>query len=530
MARLNTHLSATPQTRASTVDSLYRDPSVAPRNDSNARTSSYSVLSPTRSMNSDKENEQPETRGNTPRRGKAGGLRSASARMPTPDSGSTSGNGGKRRRTDNYTMARSQIREDAHDADEDAEQEDDDEQAKTPSQPPSQPPSQSPSQPPSQSPSQPPSQPLPEPEEEGDLRFYNPNQDPEERRRLRANMREHQRMLEDNRDDLVKSRDSGLLDALKTQNSLFSKVRQTADATVDSRFLVNASDLAGKKLNNSLGNSGVGIDLDQFVSKCIYFMKSGGHVAGEEDAPAVPVGDNDDEDPDGLDWALLGRRACFPCNKRPPTSSFLLGPLSVQKRVRTSQRKARSQRQPVGPATRPEEITNKDTQQSNKDTQLELVRGVGACLEAHITAAEPLVHQELEEIPDEITDEDQDAALKRHRLAMTAEGTLAVSLLDFAVNPHDFAQTVENLFYISFLVKEGNALIVKDAHGLPLLQPAYPSAISEHREKHVQKHQAVFSIDYPTWRMFIEAYGITTPLIPQREVEDFTVGANGWYT
>lgn len=36
----------------------------------------------------------------------------------------------------------------------------------------------------------------PEPDEEGDLKFYNPNQDPEKRRQLRATMRDHQRMLD----------------------------------------------------------------------------------------------------------------------------------------------------------------------------------------------------------------------------------------------------------------------------------------------------------------------------------------------
>jgi hypothetical protein len=161
----------------------------------------------------------------------------------------------------------------------------------------------------------------------------------------------------ENRDQMVQPNNL-LLDALKKQDSIFGKVRQTADAALDSRFLVNASELAGKKLNSSLqGNAGVGIDLDQFVSKCIYFMKSGGNL-DEEDAPAVAVPEDDDEDAgdDGLDWALLGRQACFPCNKRPPTMSFLLGPLSVQKRVRTTQRKARSQREPVGPATRPQEM------------------------------------------------------------------------------------------------------------------------------------------------------------------------------
>jgi hypothetical protein len=248
-------------------------------------------------------------------------------------------------------------------------------------------------------------------------------------------------------------------------------VRQTADATVDSRFLVNASDLAGKKLNNALGNYSAGIDLDQFVSKCIYFMKSGGYVAGEEDAPVIPVGDDDEDDPDGLDWAMLGRRACFPCNKRPPTASFLLGPLSVQKRVRTAtQRKARSQRQPVGPATRPQEIKEGDIQQHENNNLSNLVKGIRKQLIDHTKQGVDCVETELSEIPeDQIDEESKLAALRRYRMAMATDGEPAVNLLDFAINPHDFGQTVENLFYISFLVREGNAKIIKDEDGLPLL-------------------------------------------------------------
>lgn len=167
MARLNTHLSATPQqTRSSTVNSLYRDPSVAPRNDSNAQPASYSVLSPSASQNSDKENDQPPSRVNTPRPAKRG-LRGASARMPTPDTGSkASGNGSKRRRTGEYSASGVEVYVDEpEDEDEDEEEED-----ATPAQP--------------------------EEDEEGDLRFYNPNQDPEKRRRLRATLRDHQRMVE----------------------------------------------------------------------------------------------------------------------------------------------------------------------------------------------------------------------------------------------------------------------------------------------------------------------------------------------
>jgi hypothetical protein len=96
---------------------------------------------------------------------------------------------------------------------------------------------------------------------------------------------------------------------LVKENSTFGKVRQTADATVDSMFLVHASELASKKLSNSLhGSSGAVVDLDQFVSKCIYFMKSGGYRHGEENAPVIAVADDEEEDTgDGLDWALFGR-------------------------------------------------------------------------------------------------------------------------------------------------------------------------------------------------------------------------------
>ncbi|KAF2028215.1 Nse4-domain-containing protein [Setomelanomma holmii] len=509
MARLNTHLSATPQqTRSSTVDSLYRDPSLAPRNESNARTSSYSVMSPSASMNSDKENEQPKTRENTPQPSKRRGLRGASARIPTPDTGSTTGtNGSKRRRTGEYNMRGSrgpEIHEDGpDDGDEGAEPEDEDEDNPT----------------------------APEEDEQGDLRFYNPNQDPEQRRRLRATLRDHSRVVDENKDEMIKP-NRLLLDALKKQDNLFGKVRQTADAALDSRFLVNASELAGKKLNNSLqGNAGVGIDLDQFVSKCIYFMKSGGRIAGEEDAPALPVADEDDEaGDDGLDWALLGRYACFPCNRRPPTSSFLLGPLSVQKRARATQRRARSQRQPVGPATRPQEIKEGDIQQNENSNLSNLVKSINTRLRDHIEKVDGLVANELSEIPeDEIEPEDLAAASKRYRAAITPSEELAVSLLDFAINPHDFGQTVENLFYISFLVREGNAKILKDDDGLPLLMPAKAHEISEQRENNVQKNQAVLSIDYQTWQMFIKAFDIEEPLIPHREEEEANVAPGGWY-
>ncbi|KAF3037456.1 nuclear protein [Didymella heteroderae] len=508
MARLNTHHSPTPlQTRSSTVDSLYRDPSVAPRNANSARGTTYSVMSP--SQSSDKENVDSESREGTPQPAKRRGLGSASGRIPTPDTGSTVSSGSnKRRRTDDYDLnGASEVYEDEDEEENEEEQPGRPQRRRTTTAQPE------------------------EEEEDSQSKMYNPNQDPNKRREVRYQLRENHRQLEDNRGEYVKPNNKGLHELIIRNDSTFGKVRQTADATVDSRFLVAATEIANKKLQNSLhGSGGAGVDLDQFVSKCIYFIKSGGHRHGEEDAPALAVAEDEEDDTgDGLDWALFGRQACFPSNKRPSTASFLLGPLSVQKKIRTTQRRATQRRAPVGPATRPQEVKEGDITQSENSNLTHLVKGIKSKLETHIESAADAASEELEAIPeDERTDEDYSAAFARHRVAQTPDGEPAVHLFDFAINPENFGQTVENLFYISFLVREGNAEIVKDDDGLPLLAPAAPRGVSEQRDQGAQKHQAVFSIDYPTWQMFIDAYGIREPLIPHREREE-DIGGARWY-
>jgi hypothetical protein len=58
--------------------------------------------------------------------------------------------------------------------------------------------------------------------------------------------------------------------------------------------------------------------------------------------------------------------------------------------------------------------------------------------------------------------------------------------------------------------------------------PSKAHEISEQRENNVQKNQAVLSIDYNTWQMFIQAFDISEPLIPHREQEE-DIARGGWY-
>ncbi|KAF2686417.1 Nse4-domain-containing protein [Lentithecium fluviatile CBS 122367] len=525
MARLNTRTSATPlATRAGTVDSLYRDPTPASQLNraSNARTSSYSVMSPAVSQNSDKENDVPESRDATPRP-KGKGLAIPTKRMQrlvTPDSG----NANKRRRTGDYSLEPEEPEEpEESDGAEDgmplydgeentglAMPDDNDDEEE-------------------------------EEEEEGALRYYDPDQSPEERRQISANIRSQHREVIENHDDLIKHGNHLIPDHVKRANLNLGKLKQTTEAAQDARLIVTLTDTAGKQLNASLhgNNAGIGIDVDQFVSRCIYYMKEGRPAGSEEAGPTQSRArretqrqaedEEEDDNGEGLEWEFLGRAACFPNNKRPPLPSFLLGPLSVQKRARAVQtRRARSQRQALGPATRPQEVRQEDIKQSENSNLTHLVTSIASRLRNHIIEGAQKVEQEIESLED-ADEETEYAAFNRHRVCTTSEGNAAVSLFDFAINPTSFGQTVENLFYISFLIREGNAKVELDEDKLPLLIPAEARTLSDQREHNVEKHQAIFSIDWPTWQALIEAFDIRKPLIPHRIPDEANVRPGGWH-
>jgi len=53
---------------------------------------------------------------------------------------------------------------------------------------------------------------------------------------------------------------------------------------------------------------------------------------------------------------------------------------------------------------------------------------------------------------------------------------------------------------------------------------------TERRAAAGTRHQAVFSLDFPTWRALVEAFNIAEPVIPDRKDDQGPrVGATGWY-
>lgn len=338
------------------------------------------------------------------------------------------------------------------------------------------------------------------------------------------------------------------MQTLKKADEYFKNVKQTSDATIDSRLLVTVGDLSYKKTTEmSLGDSSTGVDVDEFVSKCVRFMRRGAQPANtangrDRSSSAAPSGaqsqrrrrrpgfegDDEDEDDDQLNWGHLARNACFLYNSRPCLSGFLLGPLSVQKRVRQhTQRRAREARANPANAVRPHELREEDMEKqetANLTVVCSEIRGLlGRIQDGGEKAVEAACSMK-----EDMTEEETQDLMREHGLADDGQ----VPLFDFCVNPQSFGQTVENMFYVSFLIKEGTVGLSFDSRGLPTLGAAEKKTLEQRQE--APKNQAVFTIDFDMWEAIIESHGIQKSLIPHRREEDYDDGTNreegaGWY-
>jgi hypothetical protein len=100
-----------------------------------------------------------------------------------------------------------------------------------------------------------------------------------------------------------------------------------------------------------------------------------------------------------------------------------------------------------------------------------------------------------------------------------------VNLFRFVINPNDFAQSVENLFYLSFLIRDGECALEIEEDGEPVIcafhkhahtrasdwltdhHPARSSLViceqpqlSDYQEG-LKKQQLVFEFDVKTWEV-----------------------------
>ncbi|KAL8678547.1 MAG: hypothetical protein Q9186_005092 [Xanthomendoza sp. 1 TL-2023] len=378
----------------------------------------------------------------------------------------------------------------------------------------------------------------------GNAQYYDPNQSMAERRAVRKGIRDLSKELTESRAEYLTPASDGLVKTLERANDIFATVRQTSDATLDSRLLVSTADLSAKRTTQlNLGDNTQGIGIDDFIGKCITFMRRGPNdvsVAGArtrntptarrrqrrelDDEDSSPEQGGFDEG-DEFDWAWLGSRACFPNNLRPPMPSFLLGPLAVQKKIRkVTQRRERLQKRDPKDATRPEEIKAKDLEQAENSNLSTLCKNIHRLLMEKTWEGQQALNAIVEA---DGSEEDFKAEARRHGLAENGQ----MSFFPFVINPKSFGQTVENLFYVSFLIRDGDVQVGQSDDSLPTLISLERRSRDEQATTGTQKHQAVFHLDFDIWEDLIDAFDIKESIIPHRQSEEEPqVNASGWYT
>ncbi|CAG8441781.1 6477_t:CDS:10 [Ambispora leptoticha] len=299
--------------------------------------------------------------------------------------------------------------------------------------------------------------------------IYDPEQDKNEKRALRKDYRNLIISTEENRQDYLKSNSNGLSETLAKANSLYKKVRNTHEAILDSRILVLSADLSVQKARRMKIDSNA-FDTDDYVGKLVNFMGgSQPHLEEEDDAP--------------LDWLGLGKVAAR-FTTRVPSMAYMLGPLSIEQKERT---KGKSQVR---------------IEKNEKDLRTPI----------------SMKEQDIERQENETT-------RNVKMIADFIQERQPINLFEFIINPESFSQTIENLFYLSFLVRDGQVSI-DDEDGQPIITRC-ESATAEDYENGLIKKQVVLEMDMALWKQLIEVYEIKKSIIPTRVKKEYRAGK--WY-
>lgn len=303
--------------------------------------------------------------------------------------------------------------------------------------------------------------------------------DPARRREIRSKYRDLISSVQQNREDMLSPTNNKLTDVLDKANKLFAEVRQPREAALDAQLLVLATDL-GKEKASQLHAEGSAFDPSAFAEHLLSFMGLN-RLEGEEDGETGVTSGY--LPPDA--WQRVAKRAeC--CFRTAPSfhymmGSFLAEPPPPRQRIER-QRKATKEVQRIMP------------------TQM----------------------KKMEESHQEATEKEVERILGYLRSYYLDDPTSPISYYEFVINPSSFSRTVENMFHVSFLIRDGLARMYLDSDKLPCIAPVEEGQVEAGGAS--KRQQCVISISPKTWRELIDAFDITEPLIqpPDTPVMDDT--------
>ncbi|NWS26798.1 NSE4A protein, partial [Polioptila caerulea] len=260
----------------------------------------------------------------------------------------------------------------------------------------------------------------------------------------------------ENRESILNSKSNRLTEALEEANRLFDGVSRAREAALDAQFLVVASNI-GKEKANELHSEMSAFDSTAFAEDLLTFMG----------VNRTEVNDDSEDDPGDFlpsdAWQKMGEEACKYL-RRAPTFHYMMGSFKSEPPV-PRQRIERQKKANRGKAEQ----------------------------------AMPAQLKKMEESYQEATEKEVERILRILQTHFENDPNTPISFFDFVIDPNSFAHTVENMFHVSFLIKDGLARIKLDEDELPIIEPVKPS---EGEEDIIAgaRNQVVITLDQKEWQ------------------------------
>nr|XP_002132004.1 non-structural maintenance of chromosomes element 4 homolog A [Ciona intestinalis]XP_009862466.1 non-structural maintenance of chromosomes element 4 homolog A [Ciona intestinalis] len=304
-----------------------------------------------------------------------------------------------------------------------------------------------------------------------------PVEDSPQSRARQLQLRQNYRKLIDetqlNKEELVKPDSNGLMENIAKAHQLFKDVNETRGAALDSKFMTLAVTLGAQK-TNLLQTDLVAFQPDEFIAKLVTCM--GGTVSEDKDEIDIPENG----------WNVLGQKTATYFTSLTPALHPLLGAFEAIETGKTNRQATQrnKQKETSTKVQLPKELTNyKDDKKEATPEEIERV--------LHI------INTFYKDDPSPI------------------------DYFELVVNPESYGHTIENIFHLAFLVKDGLVKIFLNENGLPVVEPVNvrPDDISPRKKgKKAKKanNQVIVSLSMDEWYAIIDAYQLKgkQPYIP----------------
>lgn len=286
--------------------------------------------------------------------------------------------------------------------------------------------------------------------------------DETKRKELRQGYRKLMETIAKNEESLVSQDNTDLLDCMKEGAELFGQVNAPQELGMDACVVKNLSRICKQQVHQMSANVNQ-FRYEDYVEK----LKNGMDVKNRLNRKK---------------WVTLGEQAKLLFRRSPYLPSSMYGALST-----------------IPPEPKVEKPKEKKARQATKVSDLKETQTVTL---------------EEAETSDNITDRIVQNVYKVLVEKFRENGRKPINFFKFVLHPLNFGTTIENLFHVSFLIKENKVAVrICNETKLPLIEPLATKRKEKESTEESGKFQVVMNMTMAEWKALVTGLEIKTPML-----------------